>query len=329
MTHTPFSGPLAAELARFTATLEAGASANRTTLTQLRALDRFVQEHARWSGTIDEPLARAWLAPCTSRGPNTCRARYYLLRRVCHFLAKCRSDTFIPGESLRPRGRPSKPPHIYSRAEVRLLLDGARSLRDWDRWHPCPIRSNTMHAIILLLASSGLRISEALHLTRQDVDLDDGVLSIRHSKFRKSRLVPLSSTTLQVLRRYHEVRLAVAPAGPAEAFFVSGRGTAYSTGSVQGLFRDIAVQAGLRAPTGRGPRLHDRRATFAVTRLLQWYRDGGNVMARLPLLSTYLGHARVSDTEVYLRITTALLQEANTRFHAFARDLLPRRGGQS
>ena len=320
MTSTHFSGPLAAELADFTATLEAGASANRTTLTQLRALDRFTQERPLRSGTIDDTLARAWLAPCASRGPNTRRARYYLLRRVCRFLAKRRPATFIPGASLRPRGRPSKPPHIYSRAEVRLLLAGALALRDWEVWHPCPIRSHTMHAVILLLATAGLRISEALHLTLQDVDLDDGVLSIRQSKFRKSRLVPLSGGTLEVLCRYHECRVAVVPAGPAEAFFVSGRGTAYSTGYIQGLFRDIAVQAGLREPQGRGPRLHDLRATFAVTRLLQWYRDGGNVMARLPSLSTYLGHACVSDTEVYLRITTALLQEANTRFHAFARD---------
>jgi integrase len=94
------------------------------------------------------------------------------------------------------------------------------------------------------------------------------------------------------------------------------------------MFRGIAIRAGLRGPKGRGPRLHDLRATFAVTRLLQWYRDGDNVMARLPLLSTYLGHACVSDTEVYLRITTAVLEEANTRFHAFAQDLLPT-GGQS
>jgi integrase len=112
------------------------------------------------------------------------------------------------------------------------------------------------------------------------------------------------------------------------ADLVSGRGKAYSTGCVQKMFRAIAVQAGLRGPKGRGPHLHDLRATFAVTRLLQWYRDGDNVMARLPLLSTYLGHASVSDTEVYLQITIALLQEANTRFHAFAQDLLPT-GGQS
>jgi integrase len=328
MTTSHFSGPLATEFADFAAILEAGASANKTTLTLLRELDRFTQKGRLQSGTIDEEFARAWLAPCGSRGPNTRRARYYVLRRFCRFVAKRRPDTFVPGESLRPRGRPPKPPHIYSREEVRVLLNGALSLRDWESWHPCPIRSKTMHAVILLLATSGLRISEALHLTLHDVDLEDGVLSIRQSKFRKSRLVPLSVGTVDVLRQYRNLRVAVAPTGPEDAFFVSGRRKAYSIGTVQGMFRDIAVQAGLRRPKGRGPRLHDLRATFAVTRLLQWYRDGDNVMARLPLLSTYLGHACIADTEVYLQITTALLQEAKTRFHAFAQDLLPT-GGQS
>ena len=161
----------------------------------------------------------------------------------------------------------------------------------------------------------------------EDVDLDDGLLSIHQSKFRKSRLVPLSPGTVDVLSRYHGIRVAAAPAGPSTAFFVSGRGEAYRTGCVQGMFRTIAIQAGLRGPKGRGPRLHDLRATFAVTRLLEWYRDGDNVMARLPLLSTYLGHACVSDTEVYLRITTALLEQASTRFRAFARDILESGGG--
>jgi len=328
MKSTAFSGPLAVDLADFVATLEASATANKATLTLLRAIDRLTEGRALPSGTIDEAFARAWLAPCESRGPNTRLARYHLLRRFCRFVAKRRPDTFIPGEPLRPRRRPAAPPHIYSREEVHRLLDGALSLRDWERAHPCPIRSKTMHAIILLLATSGLRISEALNLTLQDMDLEDGLLSIRQSKFRKSRLVPLSLGTVDVLGHYHDLRVAVAPTGPDEAFFVSGRGKAYSTGYVQRMFRDIAIQAGLRGPTGRGPRLHDLRATFAVSRLLEWYRDGDNVMNRLPLLSTYLGHACVSGTEVYLRITTALLEEANTRFHSFARDLLAS-GGES
>ena len=323
-----FSGPLATDLADFAATLEASATANKTTLTLLRSIDRLTQQIALPVGTLDEAFARAWLAPCESRGPNTRLGRYHLLRRFCRFLARRRQSTFIPGEPLRPRRRPSAPPHIYSRQEIRRLLDGALSLPDWERWHPCPIRSKTMHAIILLLATAGLRISEALHLTLGDADLENGVLSIRQSKFRKSRLVPISSGTADVLRGYHDLRATVAPAGADEAFFVSGRGTAYSTACVQQMFHGMAIQAGLRGPTGRGPRLHDLRATFAVTRLLQWYRDGDNVMNRLPLLSTYLGHAWVSDTEVYLRITTALLEQANARFHAFAQDILPS-GGES
>ncbi len=328
MTAGGFCGPLASEFAAFAATLEASASANKTTLTQLRALDRFTRQHGLPCGTIDETLARAWLAGCESRGPNTRRARYYLLRRFCRHLSKRRPDTFIPGESLRPRGRPPKRPRIYSREEIRRLLDGALTLRDWTRGHPCPIRSKTMRTIILLLVTSGLRISEALHLSLQDVDLAAGVLSVRQSKFRKSRLVPVSAGTLEELRRYHDLRLTVAPADPGEAFFVSGRGTAYSPSTVQAMFRDLTIQSGLRGPHGRGPRLHDLRATFAVTRLLQWYRDGEDVMARLPLLSTYLGHASVTGTEVYLTITAALLQEANTRFHDFTQDLLPAPGGQ-
>lgn len=326
MNATHFSGPLAAELADFTATLEASAVVNKTMLTKLRALDRFTQERTLVLGTVDEAFARAWLAPCESRGPNTRVARYHLLRRFCRYLAKRRPQTFIPGESLRPRRRPAEQPHIYSREELRLLLEGALSLRDWEGRHYCPIRSRTMRAIILLLATAGLRISEALHLTLEDVDLEGEVLSIRQSKFRKSRLVPLSKGTANAMRYYRQLRDAVAPIGPDEAFFVSGRRKAYGIGYVERMFRDIAVEAGLRGPSGRGPRLHDLRATFAVTRLLEWYRAGDDVMNRLPLLSTYLGHARVSDTEIYLPITTALLEQASTRFHAFARDVLPSGG---
>ena len=210
MKATHFSGPLAAELTDFAAILEASAVANKTVLTKLRALDRFSTEMAITLATLDEAFARAWLAPCDSRGPNTRLARYQLLRRFCRFLAKRRPQTFIPGESLRPRRRPSPQPHIYSREEMRLLLDGALSLRDWAGRHHCPIRSRTMHAIILLLATAGLRISEALHLTLKDVDLDGGVLSIWQSKFRKSRLVPLSMGTTEMMRHYRQLRDAVA-----------------------------------------------------------------------------------------------------------------------
>jgi integrase len=323
MTTSNFSGPLADDLAGFLARLRDAGAASASWVKQLRTLDRFTQDRLLPLRTIDEATARAWLAPSATRGPNTMHGRYCLLRRFCRFLATHRPGTFIPGETLRPRQRPAAPPHIYSRDEIRLLLAGASTLRDWERGHPCRIRSKTMHGVILLLVTSGLRISEALRLTLQDVDLDHGVLSIRQTKFRKSRLVPVSSGTLAILRRYHDLRSSVVPSDPNGPFFISGRKRAYSTATITTIFHDIAVRAGIHPPKGRGPRLHDLRATFAVTRLLLWYREGANVMARLPMLTTYLGHACVSDTEVYLPITTALLDEANSRFHAFAEDLLP------
>ena len=138
-----FCGPLAGEFAAFAATLEASATASKTILTQLRALDRYTAQRGLPSGTIDENLAKAWLADCAARAPNTRRARYYLLRRFCRFLAARCPGTFAPGESLRPRRRPPKLPHIYTRDEVRALLAGALALRDWTSRHPCPIRSAT------------------------------------------------------------------------------------------------------------------------------------------------------------------------------------------
>lgn len=209
MNASHFRGPLAAELSAFTATLEASAAANKAMLTQLRAMDRLTEQTALLTGTLDEAFARTWLAPCESRGPNTRLARFHLVRRFCRFLAKRRPETFIPGESMRPRGRPAVRPHIYSRSEIRSLLEGALSLRDWEGFHSCPIRSRTMYAIILLLATAGLRISEALHLTLADVDLEADVLSIRQSKFRKSHLVPLSKGTADVA--YLEAQRDVSP----------------------------------------------------------------------------------------------------------------------
>ena len=191
----------------------------------------------------------------------------------------------MPGESLRPRRLPPRPPHIYTRDEVRALLAGGP--------HP-PIRPTfTPHL---------------LHL-RLDSERSLTLPTTPPSRRTASR----SPVTLDALRRYHDRRVAVAPADLTGAFFVSGRGTGYSTSTVQALFRDLTVQTGLREPDGRGPRLHDLRATFAVTRLLLWYRDGQDVMARLPLLSTYLGHACVSDTEVYLEIDMAMKRKAIER----------------
>jgi integrase len=180
-----------------------------------------------------------------------------------------------------------------------------------------------MYTVLLLLATTGMRISEVLQLNIMDVDLARGVLFVRQSKFKKSRLIPVSEGTLALLRQYLQLRLSVTDGNNHAPFFISGLGKRYSASTIRDMFRQLASGAQIRCFNQIGPRLHDFRHTFAVTRLLLWYREGVNVMARLPLLSAYLGHAQAAGTQVYLQATGELLAEADRRFHSFAYKLLP------
>jgi len=325
---TRFRGPLASDIAKYLDRLKAEGRAMRSPVAQLRALDQLTLTIPLPTGSIDEAFAKTWLAPSDARGPNTRRCRYFLLRGFCRFLARSWPQTFVPSPFLCPRHRPAPPAHIYTPQEVRLLLDGALRLSNRGKAHPCPIRSDTMHTLLLLLATTGMRISEALQLNLDDVDLTRGVLFVRQSKFKKSRLIPVSEGTLALLRRYLQRRLSVADGHSHAPLFISGLGQRYSKTYVAVMFRQIALAARIASPGQKGPRLHDFRHTFAVTRLLLWYREGADVMARLPLLSTYLGHAQVGGTQVYLQATAELLAEADRRFHSFARELLAG-GGRS
>jgi integrase len=173
--------------------------------------------------------------------------------------------------------------------------------------------------LIGLLASSGLRVGEAVRLQTSDVRLDDRppCLLVREAKFRKSRLVPLHLTTAEALRAYVRRRRDLGYDGLAETFFVSEHPGPLLAPSVRRTFVALARRAGLRPSVGPGPRVHDLRHTFAVGRLLAWYREGADVHARLPELSVYLGHVRPEDTYWYLTATPELLGTAAGRFAAF------------
>jgi integrase len=155
---------------------------------------------------------------------------------------------------------------------------------------------------------TGLRISEALNLQSKDVDLAEGILTIRCGKFGKSRLVPIHASTQTVLSDYAACRDHFLAGRPAICFFVSKRGTRLDGGEVRRTFYDLSRQTGLRsASASHGPRLHDFRHRFAVQTLVQWYRSGQDVERRLPILSTYLGHVHVADTYWYLSACPELM----------------------
>lgn len=179
------------------------------------------------------------------------------------------------------------------------------------------LRPAVITTLIGLLYASGLRIGEALKLTLADVDLRRRLLIVRETKFRKTRYVPLSGSTAQHMADYLRKRKSKGfSQDPSAGVFVNRAGRAYGEAAVYTIFLEILRRIGLRGPKGqRGPRLHDFRHTFAVNRLLAWYRQGDNISAKLPLLSTYLGHTTVTCTEVYLHATAELLESVGKRFH--------------
>jgi integrase/recombinase XerD len=168
---------------------------------------------------------------------------------------------------------------------------------------------------------AGLRVSEIASLSLGDVDLQVGTITIRQTKFFKSRILPLTASVIVALREYLKARHRTgAPQDPASGlFWHDQRGTRYATATVMWLFADLLRRAGLKPLRGKtGPRIHDLRHSFVVNRMLQWYRAGINPQDKLPFLATYLGHRDIHSTLVYITVTQELLQQANERFRAYA-----------
>ena len=217
-------------------------------------------------------------------------------------------------EPTKPR--PS-PPYLYTRNEVRRLLDGLEQHGK----RALQLDANTLRTLILLLYGAGLRAGEARRLTLDDVDLKSAVLTVRRSKFYKTRLVPLGPQLRDVLADYARRRAdRPLPEGRNSSFLANVDGTPLVKGSLEQSFARLRRRVGVDGAEGRlPPGLHSLRHSFAVHRVTSWYRGGADVQRLLPALSTYLGHARLSDTQVYLTMTPELLHEASLRLERYAR----------
>jgi integrase/recombinase XerD len=260
---------------------------------------------------ITTTLALRWATQPTGVDPYRWAARLGMVRRFAIWYSAMDSRTEIPSVDLLPFRRRRKPPHIYSDEEVERILRRTRQLPSSKR-----LRARTFTTLFGLLVASGMRINEALSLDRSDVDLERGILHIRRTKFRKSRYVPVHSTTVAALKKYAEGRDRLFPAPSTTAFFISERGRRIPAKTAQYNFAKVSQQLGLRAPAkyhGWGPRLHDLRHRFATRTLIRWYRAGLDVERELPKLSAYLGHVHVNDTYWYLEAVPELLQLATER----------------
>jgi integrase/recombinase XerD len=223
--------------------------------------------------------------------------------------------------SVLPEQRPKLPPpltpYVYSPDELQRLLDATAVLES----PLSPLQALTYRTLLLLLYGAGLRVSEAIGLTLGDVDHRDRVLTIRETKFYKSRQVPIGQRLAAALTTYLERRGALpTPLGDRSALLSTRSGQRLIYQRVVMFFQRVRSGAGIVCPHGepRPPRLHDLRHTAAVHRVLAWYRDGKDVQQLLPRLATYLGHASIASTQQYLQMTPELLHEASLRFADYA-----------
>jgi site-specific recombinase XerD len=222
----------------------------------------------------------------------------------------------LPAADEEPREPESRPPYIYSREELQRLFEAV----DISRKHAIRLDGDTFRTLLLTLYGAGLRTSEALHMTMRDVDFGSAVLTVRNTKFYKSRLVPVSSQLANAMRAYAERRSQrPMPDGMESAFFANRDGTQVRKHNVDHAFERLLETAGVgRKDDGRrAPCLHALRHAAAVHRLTSWYRKGADVQRLLPALSTYLGHAHLDGTSVYLSMTPELLHEASVRFDRY------------
>jgi len=288
---------------------------------QLRGVDRLLQDFVAFAeqegaSHVTTEVALRWAQQPSGVQPVTWASRLRLVRRFAIWLSASDRRTEVPPSGLLPCRYRRQRPYIYSEAEIENLVQAAGRLPS-----AAGLKGRTYATLFGLLAVTGLRVSEALALDREDVDLEEGVLRIRRTKFDKSRLVAVHESTRRTLADYACARDRVVHQPATAAFFLSEGGNRVTGWAARYNFAKASRAVGLREPAegcrhGRGPRLHDLRHRFAVCALLNWYRAGIDVEREIPKLATYLGHVHVNETYWYLEAVPELLALATRRLES-------------
>ncbi|MCF8506813.1 MAG: tyrosine-type recombinase/integrase [Caulobacter sp.] len=281
---------------------------------QLTAFARFV-DAAGHTGPLTTRITLDWVQGQAKHAkPFSWARRLDVLRPFARYLARLDPATEFPQTAIFGRSHRRLAPHIYSQKEICDLLAAARRLAPHGGLRPA-----TYETIFGLIAATGLRLSEALHLRCGDVDLDQGVLTVRNTKFRKSRHVPMHSSVVEALNRYMALRARHGATAENSLLFLSSSGGLLPKRTIDGVFQRLRGELGW---TARGAyaqaRIHDLRHTFICRRVQLWHEHGADIGNAMAALSTYVGHAKVSDTYWYLTGVPDLMAIAGERFELFA-----------
>ncbi len=272
--------------------------------------DRFLAEQGVDCSRITREICERYQESLSGLAPRTQGNRFCVLRQLCEYLARTDPLSYVPDPLRSPSSRHARRPRLFSHAQVGALLAAASRLSPSGS-----LRPHTYCTLFGLLYSTGIRIGEALALNIEDFFSCQRRLYIAEGKFRKARWIPLSATTDRALQHYMDRRLQKPPQSPQSPLFLNERRRRLRYPTVRRVFRQVLQECAIPWNRRTGPRIHGLRHSFAVNRLLAWYRDGQDVNARLPALATYMGHVDIASTQVYLQPTAELLAEVDRRFH--------------
>lgn len=293
---TEFIGPLKNVLTSFLDEMRLTGRVYGSESFYLTKIDQGSMEANLAQNTLPQNFVEKWSAKREHESIKTWSNRSIVIRKLARYMQEHDLEAYVL-PSLPHKQRSDFVPHIYTNDELRRLFEQADLIPAYPN---CPNRNAVSSLIFRMIYGCGLRISEALNLTMKDVDIDNCVLSIKNSKFGVNRFVPMTVELTERCRSY--VNKARCFAEQNEPFFQAPDGGYYSRRGINSMFRQILFSAGIPY-TGKGPRIHDLRHTFAVNCLKRWIREKKDLNAMLPVLSIYLGHKGISGTQNYLRLT--------------------------
>ncbi len=282
--------------------------------TELVRFARFADARGH-HGPLTQELQIEWARLHVKRtGPVTAARRLEIVRPFATYYRQFEVDTEVPASGILGRGHTRLAPHIYTCVEIQELLEQTARLTPQGGLRPLTYRT-----LFGLIAATGLRLSEALKLQVHDVDLIGSTVTVRQTKFRKSRCLPLHASVVQALWAYRQKRDLHVDHGPSTSFFLSHVGGTLPVRTVENVFSRMRPRLGWHARGDHAaPRIHDLRHTFAVRRLQHWHEEGVSVDHAMFWLCTYLGHAKISDTYWYLSGVPELMDIVGAKFEQFA-----------
>ena len=319
-----FHSALADRMKTFLALKRLSGNKYKTQSLILKYFDQFLIRKKFNSKYVTRNIYEQYVATLSHLHPRYRSDQCSVIRQFSIYLSRFEPHSHIPDPVPSGRSHDDWRAFIFTKDQIRDLVVAAGKLgHGW-------IRPHTYRTLFGLLYTTGLRINEALSLNIEDFYPDTLRIHVRAGKFRKARWVPLSRSTGEVLDKYVALReQIVTRESDPSPLFISIQRKRLSDDAVYETLCKLLQQCGIHKCRRHGPRIHDIRHTFACHRLLEWYRDGQDINARLPALATYMGHVSISSTQIYIHATPELREYTNQRFLDYVRKNEITRGGQS